>query len=275
MMLETLTRGADAIRAVGEVMVADASPDVVVLYQDIQRSLRVPFVNFIFRALANRPDYLRDAWQTMAPGVRTQAFEALTDELRERALAAVASWPGEEEMVWPAGEDGETLRRFTETIRYVLPQLVTVITALHTDRIAPRPETLRSGARSETPLEGSLGLPMRAAQGAPGAVITLYEDIKDHHGHPGVASYYRALGFWPEALQRAWGIVRPHVNTPGFVDARKALLQVADVGVAQRFVVPQPAIAPESQIRDLLGFFRYRLAIDLLLDVSLLTVRTR
>ena len=103
------------------------------------------------------------------------------------ALSAVEEWPGSDALEWPAGPDGGRLRQFTETIRYVLPQLVSVITALHTDRLAPRTSTLFSGRRSKAPLEGSIGLPMRAAQGAPPSVIALYEDIKARHGHPGVA----------------------------------------------------------------------------------------
>ena len=45
------------------IMPDQASEQIRPIYEDIQRSLRVPIVNLIFRTLANYPDYLEHMWK--------------------------------------------------------------------------------------------------------------------------------------------------------------------------------------------------------------------
>ena len=56
---------------VPEVMLDEAAERISLIYEDIQRSLRVPFVNLILRSLANYSAYLESAWTQLNPILRT------------------------------------------------------------------------------------------------------------------------------------------------------------------------------------------------------------
>ena len=49
------------IPALGEVVFEEADEGVRQVYESVQARLRVPFVNFIFRVLANYPEVSRPA----------------------------------------------------------------------------------------------------------------------------------------------------------------------------------------------------------------------
>ncbi|WP_168210488.1 hypothetical protein [Persicimonas caeni] len=51
-----MARGMALLGELPEVQAEDAPGRVAEIYDDIRATLRVPFVNFIFRALANFPD---------------------------------------------------------------------------------------------------------------------------------------------------------------------------------------------------------------------------
>jgi hypothetical protein len=83
---EDLERGMDLIPKLAEIMPDQADERIRPIYEDIQRTLRVPFVNFIFRSLTNYPDSVESAWGHLAPVLLTRAFETASDDLRARAL---------------------------------------------------------------------------------------------------------------------------------------------------------------------------------------------
>jgi hypothetical protein len=81
-----IERGMELIPKLPEIMPDKADERISLVYQDIQQTLRVPFVNFIFRTLANYPDYFEPTWQRFAQIFKTKAFERVADELRTQAL---------------------------------------------------------------------------------------------------------------------------------------------------------------------------------------------
>ncbi len=54
------------------------------IYAHLRATLRVPFVDALFRVLANYPAYLRFASGQFGPYVRTPVFEHAADDLRAR-----------------------------------------------------------------------------------------------------------------------------------------------------------------------------------------------
>jgi hypothetical protein len=111
---------------------------------------------------------------------------------------------------------------------------------------------------------------------ADSGVQALFEDIKERHGHPGVASYYRALANWPGFLEAAWKRVRTLVGSPAYEERKRILVNEAanaiDGLVPRNFSSVLDKMADEQleEIRAILAVFRYRLIPDLLLDVSLI-----
>lgn len=120
------------------------------VYDDIQETLRVPLVNYLFRALANWPDYLERAWPALAPGLGSRGLERGTDMLRS---AAVLTPPEGDRPDWKRMGDMPAIEAFTDTIHYVLPKLVIVATCLDLELAPEKPEALPDPAdRARLPL---------------------------------------------------------------------------------------------------------------------------
>lgn len=254
-----------AVRALGEVMVADAEGEVAEIYEDVQRRLGVPFVNFVFRVMATRPAYLSAAWQELSPALSTESFERGADELREMAEDwARAQHPRIAR--WTEQPRGDELRRFSETIRYVLPKLLLVATAAEQGRVRARSLAILQ----LEPLDGALALEMIDPADAEGPVADAFARMPDERDHPGVASYYRAIAIEPAFFEAAWSLVDARFETPAYAAARAALRKEALARVDTLFEPALVELPHEDEVRLALGAFKDRLIPDLLLDVSLI-----
>lgn len=208
-----------------EVRPEEADEGTLRVYEGVRERLRVPFVNFLFRMLANYPAYLDLAWGKLEPYLLSRRFELAADELRARALPEpVPELAGAD---WDGLGDLERIRLFTDTIHYVLPKLLLVASAFD-EGLGGAP-----GAEGCTPenvvspgvAEGTIALPMIASEEAAGKTRRIFEEIRERHGHPGVASYYRAIGRWPEFLEAAWERVGPLVGSVPYEETKRGLLE--------------------------------------------------
>lgn len=223
---EDLERGMDLIPKLAEIVPDQADERIRPIYEDIQRTLRVPFVNFIFRSLANYPDYFESAWGHLAPVLRTRAFETASDELRARALLEPV--PDASGADWETLGDMDRIRPFSDSIHYVLPKLLLIATAFDEDVPGVKPEErYRSGIGGGNPAakiplgvaEGTKQVQMVDPKRATGQVKELFEDIRVRHDHPGVASYYRSLGQGPTSSRRP-GSGSSRISVPRVRDAQ-------------------------------------------------------
>jgi hypothetical protein len=106
----------------------------------------------------------------------------------------------------------------------------------------------------------------------------VFEGIRERHGHPDVASYYRGIARWPEFLKVVWERISPLVNTTPYEERKHELLEAARSSVlelplpSRREVVERGIIGEEQieELRAILAVFRFRLNSDMLLDVSLI-----
>jgi hypothetical protein len=282
---QDLERGMELIPQIPEIMPDEADERIRPIYEDVQRTLRVPFVNFIFRTLANYPDYFEAAWSHLSPVLRTRVFEQAADELRARAL--LEPIPNASDVEWEALGDMEQIRPFSDSIHYVLPKLLLIATAWDEDVLDVKPEERhRSGTTgdlqgAEIPLgvaEGTRKAPMMDPKQATGELRALFEAIKKKHAHPGVATYYRALGNWPAFLRAAWDRIEPHVGSDAYEERKRVLINhvQAAVHALPSVMVDRPirerGVAPEKmeEIKAILTVFRFKLIPDLLLDVALI-----
>lgn len=122
-----IDRGMQLAANLPDIMPYQASEKIKPVYEDIQRTLRVPIVNLIFRTLANFPDYFVSLWEQLNPVLRTQDFEQTADNLRREALLQPV--PDVSGVEWENLENLDKLRAFNDTIHYVLPKLLIVTTA--------------------------------------------------------------------------------------------------------------------------------------------------
>jgi hypothetical protein len=253
------------------------SEDMRLVYDDIECTLRVPFVNFIFRTLANFPAYFTPAWKGLAPLLRRQACERAAARLRAVASNGVAVTPIAKDTI--ATDDHAAIVAFTDAIHYVLPKLLLIASAL--DMQATGEFAVNSIANENRAtlipyaIAGGTGqLSLVDPADAEPPVQALFADIQACHGHPGVASYYRGLGHYPEFLATTWPAVRRHVGSESYLHRKQSVLALAETTAGRELVhrLSQPVSPASDSVRAILAVFRYRLIPDLLLDVTLIKV---
>ena len=275
-----INRGMELVSGLSEIMPDEADDQVRLIYEDIKNTFRVPIVNFFFRVLANYPSYLVPAWNGFSPCLRTMKFERVADDLRSAAL--LESVPDSAGLQWPSEADLSSIRAFTDTIHYLLPKLLLVATAFHQDLItsggifgrdtAARAEEITPGIAA-----GTASIPM-VSPGGPGEMLRMiFEDIKERHGHPEVATYYRSLGHWPGFLLGVWERIKPLVRSPKYMEKKRTLLEQTLRALEVHCPTRRDTSVHESlssreleEIRPICAVFRFRLVSDLLLDVSLI-----
>lgn len=270
-----LARGSQLVSRLPEVFPEEASPRIGRVYDDIQETLRVPVVNFLFRILANYPDFLVGTWEESREQFRTLAFEQAADRVRAEAL--LDQVPPFDEVVWHRLGDPQQILALTETAHYVLPKLLLVATAFD-ERLAGRrlagftdggtqlwvDTGFRAGVASE-----AVGMSMvEAGDGSP--LDEIFQDIEESHRHPGVASYYRALGGWPDFLAMTWACLKPLVGSIAYEDRREQLVAHAlgEVRTAPRNRHEPYHSGESADLCAILAAFRFRLIPDLLMDVA-------
>lgn len=278
-----IQRGLMLVPSIHEIMEDQADEATRAVYQDIRRSLRVPFVNFIFRVLANEPAFFHPAWQRLGPLCRTRAFEAAADRLRAGALLEPV--PDGEAVGAAAGEGLERIRAYTATIVHVVPKLLLSATFFDCEAGGGWPEAAPTeevdlGDAGLGMLEGATAIPMVDPRQAQRRLKTRFDDIRTTHGHPGVATYYRALGNWPALLDAVWQPIKPRIGSPEFEARKHNLIADADIsmtairagaigrGLISADPIPLPADRRE-RLRASLAVFRLRIIPDLLIAVPL------
>lgn len=275
-------KGLRIVSCLNEVMQYEAGDEVRAVYDGVQANLRVPFINFLFRILANYPTYLTFAWNKLEPYLLTTDFEGAADELRARALIEPISDTTDVDCA--ALGDLARIRSFVDSIHYVVPKLLLVVSALDEGVMGESGEAAnrtREIIVKPGVVEGTTVLPMVSSSDTGGKLRTILEDIKDRHGHPDVASYYRALANWPPFLEAAWERVIPLVGSSAYAARKHQLLENAREHVLQ-LPLPNSREAIErgvkveqlEEIRAILALFRFRIIPETLLEISLVKAHT-
>jgi hypothetical protein len=266
-------RGMQLAASLPDIMPEQADERIKPIYEEIQQTLRVPIVNLIFRTLANYPDYLEPAWREIRPLACSRVFEQSANELRAQAL--LPSSPEPTDLASMPG-DIDRLRAFNDTIHYVLPKLLLIVTALaktHMEHEVEQPATSLTLDLSTIPsgvAEGAEKVAMVDPGKVDQRVQAIFDSIKERHSHPLVSSYYRGLANWPDFLETAWNIVAPRIGSEEYEARKHALLDSA-----RSHVRAWPAISPQlepkvlTQINDILAAFRVNFIPAMLLDVAL------
>ena len=249
-----------------DMMPDQANERIKPVYEEIQASLRVPFVNLIFRVLANYPDYLLPAWKSLAPIVRAREFEVAADELR--AAAALEDLP----QTAVIDADVPELRAFNDTIHYVLPKLLLVASLLE-ERV-PAPEQPCRQSQGRLPFAvaaGATKVEMVDPDHASGRVTVLFNSIKATHGHPLVSSYFRGLAQWPDVLEALWAELKPIVGINSYEDRKADLIHLARLHTRDlvSFQIFSPPEHDPAEVAALLAAFRFKFIPEMLIDVVL------
>jgi hypothetical protein len=159
-----------------------------------------------------------------------------------------------------------------------LPKLLLVATALDEGLGGASGMSVDEGPEQVEPgVAGGTGVvPMVSSDEADTRLRALFGKMKDRHGHPDVASYYRGLANWPDFLEAVWEELDAVVDS-GPVAVRKLDLLRHAGGVVG--IMPLPTRAEviglglgEEDIRVLravLAVFRFRVIPDTFVEVAL------
>ncbi len=118
---------------------------------------------------------------------------------------------------------------------------------------------------------------MATSEEATDRVEEIFQEIRERHGHPDVASYYRGIARWPEFLDAVWERVNPLIGTASYEERKRDLLEEARSTVVKlplpaRDEVVEGGLKEEQieEVRAILAVFRFRVISDTFLDVSLI-----
>jgi hypothetical protein len=262
-----------------DIMPDRANEQIRPIYEDIQRTLRVPLVNLIFRTLANYPDYFEHMWKGLSPAFRTKAFEREAGAIRGKAL--LEEVPHSSEVNWESLGEMDQLRAFNDTISYVLPKLLLVTTLFYETSFGKMREEdvehISANDFSEIPLgiaEGTAKVQMVNPEKASERVRNLFTSIKEAHGHPLVSSYYRGVANWPDFLEEAWSRIKPLVGSSAYEERKQELIEQAIAGIRNLPVpkIEKPGMKEEqsAEIKLILSAFQHKFIPEMLLDLALI-----
>jgi hypothetical protein len=207
---------ADPIPAVRE---ADATGDIADIFADLRATLRVPFVNLVWRHLATIPGGLAATWTLLKPVYLAPRLDHHATLLRTGVQ--LPSDLGLPSFVWDsAGVDHGARFEITTLLqdynRANSVNLLALTLACSVYRQQPLSPRERSPvARRPAPQPGLVQevRPLIALADLPASVRTLVEEL-DQFGRAGqvatTASLYRHLGHWPSFLALAYAALVPH-----------------------------------------------------------------
>lgn len=278
-------RGLALAAQLPEVGEAEAPASIRAIYGAVQQTLRAPYVDALWRLLANYPGYLERAWRDLEPNLGTHTAERAADLLRFAALLGLPFEPRDQRLsLHVAGlsdADIEDIRALNDTLHYVLPKVllaaVGLSAALAGERVgsagahaAPMPRELAAGTVPLQPI---------ALEQAPALPRRQLEEIARVQGYPKLPAYFLTLARWPDYLDILWRDLRPYVHSDWHAERVQELERRA---LGEWAALPHPLeLGPEEaraagcsveqigELRDLLASFRARLLPDLLLDLAL------
>lgn len=214
-----------------EVFETEAKGQVKEVYEDIKYVLKVPVVNFIFRALANYPEFLAEAWEQVRPNMLTTNMEKAAAHLRTPEITGYVPT-----LNWEHYYNQATLHQIQQTLfifYYVNPKLLLIASAW-AESLGNRPingQAEVKGAIHPGIIDGLNPVELIHVPDASLKVRKLLKDIAKTHRAFDVASDFRALAYYPHFLEKTWEKLKSYVQTTEY-DLLKAKLNSRSISFA-------------------------------------------
>lgn len=185
------------------------------LYDDVKRTFRAPFVNWVFRtAMANEPAFLRYTWGQVAPVFDTRAFAQFSVDYRDAVLTELEVPVHEGRDLGLRPPEYRELQGQLATFDIVGPRLAVLFRTLARTLDGERVGGAAGGVDSTAPYPAALDRdrgrePTMVGPGEtpPGTEETLAAVREAHDLGDGLPSIYRCLAQWPAALDAGWAAV--------------------------------------------------------------------
>jgi hypothetical protein len=232
-----------SIQKFPEVDHADASGELAEIYDDIEFTLRAPWVPFAIRVMSLFPAFVPAAWQALKPQISTVYAERGADLVREASIIPGPLPPDPRPKLRAAGRSDEEIskiRQALDSLNYGNPKGLILITAWNeawNERAAGSPANSLPAAQARQ-LPGGLpdGVePLRLIDPERAApdVQQLLRQAKDLFLYHAPASDYRVLAAWPEILRIAIeDILSPVALTAEYEETASRIRAIARQHVA-------------------------------------------
>jgi hypothetical protein len=187
------------------------------LYDDIKRTFRAPFINWIFRTnMANHPELFRTLWFRVKPVFTTGAFARFTVRFRNEVLSKceengeLPTYRRDDLGLCPS--EYRELQEQLATFDIVAPRLAVLFEVLdrmlHDEPVGDRSED-RAAVTEPYPdwLDENRGKrpTMIGVQEVPAELERTLAPIHEFHGYDeSLPSIYRCAAQWPEYLEAVW-----------------------------------------------------------------------
>jgi hypothetical protein len=222
---------------------ADASGELSKIYDDIQFTLRVPWVAFGIRVMSQFPAFVPAAWQMLKPQISTLYAEKGADLVREASIIPGPPPPDPRPKLRAAGRSDEEISKIhqaLDSLSYGNPKYLILITAWNeawNERAAGSPANSLSAAEAR---QLPYGLPDGVEKFhlidpdlATLDVQELMRQVKDLFLHHAPASDYRVLAAWPDFLRIAVeDILTPAALTAEYEETARRIRAIARKHVA-------------------------------------------
>jgi len=205
------------------------------LYEDVRRTFRAPFVNWILRTLtANDPAFARYLWGQVKPLFQTRAFGRLSVAYRDTVLSELEAdgplptFRRTDTGLSPA--EYRELRGQVATFDVVAPRLAVLFEAvdraLGGDALSPASSAdgpdIEYDATAPYPtwLDRDRGAEPTMVDEVPDSLAGTADAIRTFHGlDDTLPSVYRCLAQWPGYLDPAWDALAPRFESSAFDEA--------------------------------------------------------
>lgn len=186
--------------APAEVPESQAEGAIKSSYDDIKKTLRLPYVPDLMRALAVYPHYLQLAWMALKPNAQTVFFERQSDALRRTATELTSRFPHPQS---PVGVPPQALA----TLWYAAPKELLAAAALCTATSGQQPRLRALGPDDKR--QAPSGPPVSAAAPPLSPAATSDENsalVNEIVAAAGglLPPEYALLAASPESLPSAW-----------------------------------------------------------------------
>lgn len=239
-----------------QVEYAQATGELKETYDDMQETLRLPWVAFGVRSLAVFGGYVAVAWRAAKPSFQTRYAERAADALRAAALLSGPEPPDPRPALRDRGWDDARVadvRRALDALNYGNPKYMLLFTAwceaiqgrasggadVSPEDAEPVPRGLPEGVRPLDLVDPDTASPR---------VKALFKRVTDRHLHHNPSSDYRVLANWPDYLEIALEqALEPVFGSDEYDATARALLTDARGWVRG---MPAPAGVPPDALAD-------------------------
>ena len=230
----------------------DAEGSTKTIFEDIKRSLGVPYVNTMFQALASHPRFFELFWNTAKPALYTQEFFICAERLGAEAYTRMANY-----FSVPDLRDGTAATDFGNREQPELQEAVELydynysVLLLLSAALVHAFEHPDAHVREGTPVaidSRYLKKPVLIEENvAPIKTRRIYEDIKRTLHIPFINICYMDFARWPDFLSSYWESLKPLLKTPLYEHNRLAL---RDSALSMASSLPKPLRLATSEMEE-------------------------